>query len=207
MPSMCEKVRTQKKSVSPSYTQRVYVYSKHTCRCKSTSSEKRKCTRGVPHIYPFIPHGYLPTLLQAIHSPDGTKESISVSFNSNSKRSRGQCRFENADHVISHWRGEGAEFGAVPSENVRVVQPLTLPDSLKILITWTIRVTKILITRDHPLTSKGRSLGRCRLKHSCRSTFDLTRFLLMTPYCACPSQKWGGSSGKNKNLFCRRRSF
>ena len=62
------------------------------------------------------------------------------------KRSSGQCRFENADHVISHWSGEGAEFGAVPSENVRVVQPLTLPDLLKILITWTIRVTKILIT-------------------------------------------------------------
>ena len=31
---------------------------------------------------PFTPHGYLPTLLQAIHSPEGTKESISVSFSS-----------------------------------------------------------------------------------------------------------------------------
>ena len=56
------------------------IISAFTCTVNihvDVKSEKRNCTRGVPHIYPFTPHGYLPTLLQAIHSPDGTKESIS----------------------------------------------------------------------------------------------------------------------------------
>ena len=132
--------------------QRVYVYSKHTCRrCKSTSSEKQKCTRGVLHIYPFTPHGYLPTLLQAIYSPEGSKESISLF----------------------------TLFCQLPKT------------------TWTQCPIRKCGSRDQSLEG-GRSLRRYRLKHSCRSTFDLTRFLLMTPYCACPSQKWGGSSGKTK---------
>ena len=160
MPSMCEKVRTQKKSVSPSYTQRVYVYSKHTCRCKIREAEVHQ--RGAAYLSLHSPR--IPPHTVTSYTLTRTYYRIHFSFfqllKTNSKRSRGQCRFENADHVISNW-GEGG----------------------------------------------GGGLGRCRLKHSCRSTFDLTRFLLMTPYCACPSQKWGGSSGKNKNLFCRRRAF
>ena len=61
------------------------IISAFTCTVNihvDVKSEKRKCTRGVLHIYPFTPHGYLPTLLQAIHSPEGTKESISDSFSS-----------------------------------------------------------------------------------------------------------------------------
>ena len=55
----------------------------------------------------FIPS--LPTLLQAIHSPEGSKESISLfsfflSAPENGKRGH-NARFENTDHVISHWRG------------------------------------------------------------------------------------------------------
>ena len=80
--------------------------------------------------------------------------------------------------------------------STRLPCPSTLPKAIHspesakgnnhILITWSVN------------EMKGRSFGRYHLNVLSHLTFDLTRFLLMTPYCACPSQKYGGSRRKSK---------
>ena len=117
------------------------IISAFTCTVNihvDVKSEKRKCTRGVPHIYPFTPHGYLPTLLQAIHSPEGTKKSISDSFSSRKEMITWIRNRRSRDQLLE---GRGRSLGWYHlKRSSRSTFHLT-----KILIMWTIRVTKILI--------------------------------------------------------------
>ena len=117
MPSMREKVQTQKKSVSPSHTQCVSAFmctvNIHVEDVKAHPQRSGSAPEGCCIFIPSLPTDTSPHCYKLYTHPKVLRNPFHCSVSlcqlpKTENRKRGHnARYENADRVISHWRGGG----------------------------------------------------------------------------------------------------